>query len=108
MQPNPPSKRGVKSRFTPQTKAQIKELMENGASDEDIACAYCVHRTTVGRLRKELITHSADKPLGPLQRFLADYADHMAAVDSGEPVELDPETCYCMQPDCNRCWGTGI
>jgi transposase-like protein len=52
-------RRGVKYKLSGAERAQIAELVKKGASDEDIAGAYGVHRTTILRLRHEFDSESA-------------------------------------------------
>lgn len=55
-----PDKRGVKNKLSGAQRAQIAEMVENGVSDEDIARAYGVHRTTILRIRHDLECGSAE------------------------------------------------
>lgn len=76
-------KRGVKNKLNGAQRAQIAEMVGNGVSDEDIACAFGVHRTTILRLRHEIESESADSAepeTGTLAHFLWRAERHRAAL----------------------------
>ena len=60
-----PNKRGVKSRWDTATKAQVRQMIDNGATDLDIARAYSCHRTTILRLRHELASEGTNSQPEP-------------------------------------------
>jgi transposase-like protein len=74
-------RRGVKNKLNGAQRAQIAEMVENGTSDNAIARAFGVHRTTILRLRHEFECESAkgtEPEPGTLMHFLWRTERHKA------------------------------
>jgi IS30 family transposase len=50
---------------------RIREMLENGLTQAEIARAYSVHSSTISRLIARHGLHVAATPLTPLERFIA-------------------------------------
>ena len=57
--------------FTEFDLQRIREMLENGLSQAEIARAYSVHSSTISRLIARHGLHVAAKPLTPLERYVA-------------------------------------
>jgi IS30 family transposase len=74
-------RRGVKNKLNGAQRAQIAEMVENGISDDGIARAFGVHRTTILRLRHEIECKSAndtEPEAGTLAHYLWRFEQHKA------------------------------
>lgn len=74
-------RRGVKNKLNGAQRAQIAAMVRNGISDNEIACAFGVHRTTILRLRHEFECENAkgaEPEAGTLLHYLWRTEQHKA------------------------------
>ena len=116
---------GPKTNFTAFDLQRIREMLQNGLSQAEVARAYDVHPATISRLVQKHNLNVAQSPQTGLEQLLAKtkrlhqlYDEYQEAYHEGDTVlcaeldaeiaELNPPTdrCYCQRPDCEACWGT--
>jgi len=68
-------------RFSDFDLKHIKEALKNGVSQADLARSYGVSQATMSRVINDNELKISDKPVTPLQRYLADFAAHVAELD---------------------------
>jgi IS30 family transposase len=71
---------------------RIREMLENGLSQAEIARAYSVHSSTISRLIARYGLHVAAKPLTPLERYIAVSVQLRRLYDDMEPAYRDGDT----------------